>query len=82
MSFDDVLGRKVKQVCVSHGVSVVELSGFRSFALQLDKTRKRVSGHDFEVVACAVAEHCSKMGMRRDVLAAIAYDVFNVRIAD
>jgi hypothetical protein len=75
-----VLGRKVKQVCVSRGVSEVSLSGYRSFALQVDKTRKRVSGHDLELVVGALAARYVKLGLDRNVLAEIARSVFNVSL--
>jgi hypothetical protein len=78
VAFDDVLGRRVKQVCVSRGVSVIALSGFRGFALQVDKTRKRVSGHDLELVVGALVTRYAKLGLDRNVLAEIAHSVFNV----
>jgi hypothetical protein len=68
----------VKQVCVSRGVSVVSLCGYRSFALQVDKTRKRVSGHDLRLVVNALVERYVKLGLERKVLEAIRTDVFNV----
>jgi len=34
MAFDESLGRLVKQVCISHGVSIIALGTYRSFALQ------------------------------------------------
>jgi hypothetical protein len=76
----DVLMRKVKQVCVAHGVSVIALSGYRSFALQVDKTRKRVSGHDLELVVGALVERYVKLGLNRKVLTDVAYRVFTVRV--
>jgi len=78
VAFDDALGRRVKQVCVSRGVSVVSLSGYRSFALQVDKTRKRVSGHDLELVVGALAARYVRLGLDRKVLSEIARSVFNV----
>jgi len=78
MDFDNVLGRMVKQVCTGHGVSVVTLSGYRIFALQVDKTRKRVQGTDLALVVQALVERYVKMGLERKVLVDIAYHVFNV----
>jgi hypothetical protein len=75
---DDALMRKVKQLCSSRGVSVVYLSGYRSFALQVEKTRKRGSGHDLTLVVGALVTHYAKLGLDRKVLAEIAYNVFNV----
>jgi hypothetical protein len=80
MAADDVLGRRVKQVCVSHGVRVLTLSGYRSFALQVDKTRRRVSGRDLELIVGALVGRYVKLGLERKVLADIAYHVFNVRV--
>ncbi len=80
MAFDDVLGKRVKQVCVSRGVSVVTLSGYRRFALQVDKTRKRVSGHDLQLVTHALVARYVKQGLDPKVLRDIAYLVFNVSL--
>ena len=80
MAFDDSLGRRVKQVCVSRGVTVVALSGYRSFALQVDKTRKRVSGHDLQLVTSALVTRYVKLGLDQKVLRDIAYLVFNVSL--
>jgi len=78
MAFDDVLGRQVKLVCVSHGVSIVTLVSYRNFALQVDKTRKRVRGRDLELVVGALVRRYVKLGLDRSVLADIARSVFNV----
>ncbi|MBN2465712.1 hypothetical protein JXD38_08860 [candidate division WOR-3 bacterium] len=80
MVSDDVLMRKVKQVCVAHGASAISLNGYRSFALQVDKTRKQVSGHDLELVAGALVERYVKLGLDGKALRDIVYKVFNVRV--
>ena len=80
MTFDDALGKRVKQVCVSRGVSVVTLSGYRRFALQVDKTRKRVSGHDLQLVVGVLVARYVKQGLDQKVLRDIAYLVFNVSL--
>ena len=80
MASDEVFGRMVKQVCMSHGVSVLTLSGYRSFALQVDKTRKRVGGKDLELVVGALVGRYEKLGLERKVLEAIAVHVFSVRV--
>ena len=80
MTFDDALGKRVKQVCVSRGVSVVTLSGYRRFALQVDKTRKRVSGHDLQLVVGVLVTRYVKQGLDPKVLRDIAYLVFNVSL--
>jgi len=68
----------VKQVCIGHGVSVITLGAYRTYALQVRKATKRVHGTDPALVAGSLIERYAKMGLRREVLAAIAYDVFNV----
>ena len=78
MATDDVLLRMVKQVCVSRGVSVVFLSGYRSFALQVNKTKKQVRGRDLELVVGALIRRYVKLGLDRKVLAEIARSVFSV----
>lgn len=80
MAFDDVLGRQVKQVCTGHGVSVVTLSGYRTFALQVDKTRKHAQGRDLALVVGALVGRYVKLGLERKVLEAIALNVFNVAV--
>jgi hypothetical protein len=75
---DDARLRMVKQVCVSRGVSVVTLSGYRNFALQVDKTRKQARGRDLELVVGALIRRYVKLGLDRGVLAEIALSVFNV----
>ena len=80
MASDDMLMRKVRQVCNARGVTVVAYAGYRRFALQMDKTRKRVSGHDLELVTSALVERYVKLGLDRIVLSAIAHEVFNVRV--
>lgn len=82
MATGDVLLRKVRLVCSARGVSVIAVSGYRSFALQVQKTRKRVSGHDLELVAGALVARYVKLGLDRKVLQAIARDVFNVNVPD
>jgi len=77
---DDALLRMVKQVCVSRGVSVVTLSGYRSFALQVNKTRKQLGGRDLELVVGALIRRYVKLGLDRSVLADIARSVFNVAV--
>jgi hypothetical protein len=80
MAGDDMLMRKVRQVCVARGVGVISLSGYRSFALQVDKTRRQVSGLDLELVAGALVARYVKLGLDRRVLEAIAHDVFNLNV--
>ena len=80
MPTGDALLRMVKQVCVSRGVSIISLSGYRSFALQMDKTRKHASGHDLELVVGALVARYAKLGLDRKVLTEIARSVFNVAL--
>ena len=78
MGFDEKLRRRVKPVCFRHGVSVTAISGYCSFALQVDKTRKRVSGRDLQLVVGALIERYVALGLERKVLGDIASTVFNV----
>ena len=80
MTGDDVLMRKVKQVCNARGVTVVAYTGYRRFALQVDKTRKRVSGHDLQLVVGVLVARYVKQGLDPKVLRDIAYLVFNVSL--
>jgi hypothetical protein len=80
MPIEDIKLRKVRQVCNARGVTVVAYAGYRRFALQVDRTRKRVSGQDLELVVGALVERYVKLGMDRTVLVAIAFEVFNVRV--
>ena len=80
MAFDDVLWPSVKQVCTGHGVSVVSLSGYRTFALQVDKTRKHAQGRDLALVVGALVSRYVKLGLERKVLEDIARTVFNVAV--
>ncbi len=78
MAFDESLRRRVKSVCCARGVSVTAVSGYYSFALQVDKTRKRAKGNDLAVVVAALVERYVKLGLDRKVLEAIRHDVFSI----
>ena len=78
MAFDDILGPQVKCVCVTHGVSVLTLGWYRNFALQVDKTRKRVNGSDLQLVVGALVRRYVSLGLDRAVLEDIAYIVFTI----
>jgi len=80
MTFDPILARMVKQVCTGHGVSIITLSSYRTFARQVDKTRKHASGSDLYVVVAALVERYVKLGLERKVLTDIAFHVFNVAV--
>ena len=72
----------VKQVCCGYGVALMTLASYRAYALQVRKAKKHAKGDDLAVVAASLVERYTKMGLRREVLAAIAYDVFNIKVAD
>ena len=55
---------------------------YRTFALQVRKTTKQVQGTDLALVTGSLVERYTKMGLRREVLADIAYHVFNVKVMD
>ena len=78
MAFDENLRRRVKTVCFANGVSPIAVSGYCNFALQVEKTRKRVQGLDLAVVVAALVERYVKLGLERKVLEAIAFTVFNI----
>jgi hypothetical protein len=78
MSFDEKLRRRVKSRCFTHGVSGTAISGYCSFALQVEKTRKRVRGRDLELVVGAPVTRYVGLGLERKVLEAIASRVFDV----
>jgi len=78
MAFDEKLRRRVKTVCCKHGVSVTAVSGYCNFALQVEKTRKRVRGHDLAVIVAALVERYVKLGLEREVLEAIRFNVFSI----
>ena len=80
MAFDEKLRRRVKSVCYAHGVSVTAVSGYCSFALQVEKTRKRVKGRDLQLVVGALATRYVGLGLEWKVLEAIALSVFNVTV--
>ncbi len=82
MPFEDIKLRKVRQVCNARGVSLVAFSGYRRFALQVDKTRKRVSGQNLVIVTGALVARYVKQGLDQEVLKAIAYEVFNVWVPE
>ena len=54
MSFDEKLRRRVRSLCFSRGVSVTAVSGYCSFALQVEKTRKHAQGRDLQLVVGAL----------------------------
>jgi len=72
----------VRQVCVGHGVAIVTLGSYRAYALQVRKTAKHAQGDDLAVVTRSLVERYTTLGLRREVLAAIAYDVFNIKVAE
>ena len=78
MAFDEKLRRRVKSLCFMHGVSVTAVPGCYSFALQVEKTRKRAQGSDLQLVVVALVRRYVKLGLERKVLEAIALSVFNV----
>ena len=78
MAFDEKLRRRVKSLCFTRGVSVTAVSGYCSFALQVEKTRKRVRGRDLELVVGALVTRYVGLGLERKVLEGIAFTVFNV----
>jgi|WetSurMetagenome_2_1015567.scaffolds.fasta_scaffold30746_2 hypothetical protein len=78
MSFDEKLRRRVRSLCVTHGVSATAVSGYCSFALQVEKTRKRVRGRDLELLVGALVTRYVGLGLERKLLEAIASRVFNV----
>jgi hypothetical protein len=80
MAFDEMLRRRVKSLCFTHGVSVTAVSGYCSFALQVEKTRKRVRGSDLQRVVGALATRYVGLGLERKVLEAIARNLFNVNV--
>jgi len=79
VAFDEKLRRRVKSLCFTHGVSVTVVSGYCSFALQVEKTRKRARGRDLAVAVAALVERYVKLGLERKVLEAIRTQVFGVR---
>lgn len=78
MAFDEKLRRRVKTVCCKHGVSVTAVSGYWNFAQQVEKTRKRARGNDLAVVVAALVERYVKLGLEREVLEAIRFEVFTI----
>ena len=55
------------------------VSGYCNFALQVEKTRKRVRGRDLELVVGALVTRYVGLGLERKVLEAIRTQVFGVR---
>ena len=80
--YDNRLDLMVRQVCFGHGVALMTMGAYRAFALQVRKATKHVQGTDLAVVTGSLVERYTKMGLRREVLTAIAYDVFNVKVAN
>jgi hypothetical protein len=78
MAFDKTLHRRVKAVCCAHGAGVVLMKGYCNFALQVEKTRKRVQGRDLAVIVAALVERYVKLGPEREVLEAIRFNVFTI----
>jgi len=78
MAFDKMLHRRVKVVCCAHGVGVVQMQGYWNFAQQVEKTRKRARGNDLAVVVAALVERYVKLGLAREVLEAIRFNVFTI----
>ena len=66
----------MKVVCCAHGAGVVQMKGYWNFAQQVEKTRKRVQGYDLAVVVAALVERYVKLGLERDVLESIRFNVF------
>ena len=78
MAFDEKLRRRVKVVCCMHGVGALQMKDYWNFAQQVEKTRKRVRGHDLAVVVAALVERYVKLGLEREVLEAIRFNVFTI----
>ncbi len=78
MRTTDVLPRMVRQVCCSHGVSVITLVGYHNFALQVEKTQKLLMGNELVAAVASLVERYVKQGLEREVLEDIAFNVFNV----
>jgi len=57
---------------------LIILGAYRSFALQVDKTKKRVGGRDLQFVVSALVGRYEAQGLEREVLEDIAWSVFNV----
>jgi hypothetical protein len=72
----------VKHVCIGHGVSVIFLGAYRTCALQVQKVSKQLPDSDPAVAARALEERCTEKGLRRWVVASIAFDVLNVEVAE
>jgi hypothetical protein len=72
----------VKQVCFGHGVPVIFLGAYRTFALQVQKAKKHAKGDDLAIVTRALVERYTEKGLRREVLASLAFDVFNIKVAN
>jgi hypothetical protein len=72
----------VKQVCFGHGVPVIYLGAYRTYALQVRKATKHAQGEDLAVVIRALVERYAEKGLRRKVLVSIAFDVFNIAVAE
>jgi hypothetical protein len=78
MVSNENLRRRVKSLCCRHGVSVTAISGYCNFALQVEKTRKRVRGRDLELVVGALVTRYVGLGLERRVLEDVAFGVFGV----
>jgi len=78
MAFDETLHRRVRVECCAHGVGVVQMKAYWNFAQQVEKTRKRVQGYDLAVVVAALVERYVKLGLERDVLESIRFNVFTI----
>ncbi len=78
--YDNRFDLMVKQVCIGHGVPIITLSSYRTFALQVQKTAKHAKGDDLAVVTRALVERYTGKGLRREVLVSIAFDLFNVAV--
>ena len=54
------------------------MKAYWNFAQQVEKTRKRVQGYDLAVVVAALVERYVKLGLEREVLEAIRFNVFTI----
>jgi hypothetical protein len=78
MSFDERLRRRVRFLCFTRGVSVTAVSGYCNFALQVEKTRKRVRGRDLQLVVAALVTRYVGLGLEREVLEVITSRISRV----
>ncbi len=73
---------RVKFLCCTKGVKVIDIVHYQNFAAEIQKARRKIHGKDLEIFAgCAVADY-ERRGLDRGMLREVLYGIFTMRLQD